>query len=62
MRRCKGGLGRACTLAALYLQEAPRALSADAAVERVRALRGPAAIQTVRQFNCVMEYAPGKGR
>ena len=48
-RRCRTGLGRACTVAALYLQEAQPGLSGEAAVERVRALRGPAAIQTVRQ-------------
>jgi hypothetical protein len=46
--RCKGGLGRACTVAALYLQEAA-GLTAEASIERMRHLRGPGAIQTVRK-------------
>lgn len=56
--QCKGGLGRAPTVMAMYLTEAVPGLTAEAAIARVRALRGNAAIQTVRQYNAVAEYAP----
>ena len=53
---CTTGLGRACSVAACLLLHVQEELSADQAVEAVRRLRGPRAVQSVRQFNFIHEY------
>ena len=53
---CSTGLGRACTVAACLLLHVQEELTADEAVEAVRRLRGPRAVQSVRQFNFIHEY------
>lgn len=52
---CRGGLGRAGTVAALILREA--GLAADDAIARVRAVR-PGAIETTAQAAYVKRYKP----
>ncbi|XP_037082517.1 cyclin-dependent kinase inhibitor 3-like [Pollicipes pollicipes] len=53
---CTSGLGRSCTVAACLLLHVHEDLTADEAVEAVRRLRGPRAVQSVRQFNFIQEY------
>lgn len=53
---CSSGLGRSCTVAACLLLHVDEQLTSDQAVEAVRRLRGPRAVQSVRQYNYIQEY------
>lgn len=50
---CYGGLGRSCFLAAALMMKLDSSLAADKAIEIMRELRGPAAVQSVKQYNCL---------
>jgi protein-tyrosine phosphatase len=50
---CVGGLGRSGMVAAAWLRS--RGVSADEALARVRAARGPRAVETAEQEACVRE-------
>lgn len=56
---CRGGIGRAGTMAACVLVDQGR--SADAAVAAVRAARDARAIETAEQFQFVQRYAERRG-
>ena len=56
---CVGGLGRSGMVAASWLRS--RGLGADAALERVRAARGPRAVETAEQEQCVCSFESGRG-
>ncbi|GAB6021735.1 Cyclin-dependent kinase inhibitor 3 [Chamberlinius hualienensis] len=53
---CYGGLGRACFVAGCLMLDLNEKLSPEDVVETLRRLRGPGAIQTVKQYNFIMEY------
>lgn len=53
---CVGGLGRTGVVAALYLKKAV-GLSGDEAINRVRAVRSPRAVENADQENYVKNYA-----
>eukprot|EP00741_Cyanophora_paradoxa_P006689 tig00001030_g6470.t1 len=55
---CRGGLGRSGTVLAVYIMCRFPDLSAEATIEKLRALRGPGAIQTVKQYNLLHECKP----
>ncbi|XP_065832830.1 cyclin-dependent kinase inhibitor 3-like [Oscarella lobularis] len=50
---CYGGLGRSCLVVALFMMLLNEKLSPDCAIEMMRSLRGPRAIQTVKQYNMI---------
>ncbi|XP_076100015.1 cyclin-dependent kinase inhibitor 3-like [Mytilus galloprovincialis] len=50
---CYGGLGRSSFLAAALMMKLDSSLEADKAIEIMRELRGPAAVQSVKQYNCL---------
>lgn len=45
---CFSGLGRSCLLVALLIMLLDDSLTGDSVIEKLRSLRGPAAVQTVR--------------
>ncbi|XP_064602252.1 cyclin-dependent kinase inhibitor 3-like isoform X2 [Liolophura sinensis] len=53
---CFGGLGRSCLVAVCLLMVMDEALTPDDAIAKVRELRGPGAIQSVKQYNFVNEF------
>jgi len=53
---CYGGLGRTCLVAAALLLQMDPLMSPDAAILFLRNLRGPRAVQTVRQYNMIQEF------
>ncbi|KAL3873683.1 hypothetical protein ACJMK2_036775 [Sinanodonta woodiana] len=53
---CFGGLGRSCLVAVCLLMVTDESLSAEAAISKLRDLRGPGAIQSVKQYNFVCEF------
>jgi len=53
---CFGGLGRTGVVAACLLLSVDHDMSPAEAIERIRALRGPRAVQTMKQLNFVQEY------
>eukprot|EP00743_Colponemidia_sp_Colp-15_P005855 GILK01006294.1.p1 GENE.GILK01006294.1~~GILK01006294.1.p1 ORF type:complete len:215 (-),score=29.75 GILK01006294.1:169-762(-) len=53
---CLGGLGRTGTVVSILLRVLDSSLSAEDAIARVRDIRGPSAIQTVKQFNFIYEF------
>ncbi|KAK3591799.1 hypothetical protein CHS0354_007652 [Potamilus streckersoni] len=53
---CYGGLGRSCLVAVCLLMVIDEGLSAEAAITKVRDLRGPRAIHSVKQYNFVYEF------
>ena len=58
---CYGGLGRTCLLAAALLLSLDPSLSPGRVVALLREKRGPRAVQTVRQYNTIMEWrGPGQ--
>lgn len=56
---CKGGLGRAGTVAAMLLAEASGRVAPDDIIQRVRGAR-PNAIETVAQEQYLRQYSPRK--
>jgi len=53
---CFGGLGRACLVAACLLLQLDNKLSPGEAIETIRELRGPGAVQTVKQYNFIHDF------
>ncbi|KFO74603.1 Cyclin-dependent kinase inhibitor 3, partial [Cuculus canorus] len=53
---CYGGLGRSCLVAACLLLQLLDALAPQQAIDSVRNLRGPGAIQTIKQYNFLHDF------
>ncbi|NWH65835.1 CDKN3 inhibitor, partial [Geococcyx californianus] len=53
---CYGGLGRSCLVAACLLLQLSDALTPQQAIDSVRNLRGPGAIQTIKQYNFLHDF------
>lgn len=53
---CYGGLGRACLVATCLLLQLDDEMHPEQAIEKVRQLRGPGAIQTVKQYNFISDF------
>ncbi|XP_052272414.1 cyclin-dependent kinase inhibitor 3-like isoform X3 [Dreissena polymorpha] len=53
---CFGGLGRSCLVAVCTMLVIDESLTAEQAIEKVRGLRGPGAIQSVQQYNYACEF------
>ncbi|KAL4238506.1 Cyclin-dependent kinase inhibitor 3 [Mactra antiquata] len=53
---CYGGLGRASLVAVCTLLVIDESLEPEKAIEKIRELRGPGAIQSVKQYNFVCEF------
>lgn len=53
---CFGGLGRSCLVAVCALLMIDDSLQPEKAIEKIRELRGPGAIQSVKQYNFVCEF------
>nr|XP_022334262.1 LOW QUALITY PROTEIN: cyclin-dependent kinase inhibitor 3-like [Crassostrea virginica] len=53
---CYGGLGRSCVVAACFLMTLDSEMTPEKAIEKMKELRGPRAVQTVKQFNYINEF------
>jgi len=53
---CHKGLGRSCTVAACLLMSMDENVGHEEAIKRLREVRGPRAIYSVKQFNYVNEF------
>ncbi|KAG9481460.1 hypothetical protein GDO78_010602 [Eleutherodactylus coqui] len=53
---CYGGLGRSCLIAACLLLRLDDKITPEEAIRLVKAVRGPSAIQTIKQYNFVNEF------
>jgi len=53
---CFGGLGRSCAVAACLLMSMDESLTSETAIQRLKDLRGPRAIYSVKQYNYVNEF------
>eukprot|EP00090_Calanus_glacialis_P001060 TRINITY_DN10755_c0_g1_i1.p1 TRINITY_DN10755_c0_g1~~TRINITY_DN10755_c0_g1_i1.p1 ORF type:complete len:219 (+),score=67.02 TRINITY_DN10755_c0_g1_i1:33-659(+) len=53
---CYGGLGRTCLVAATFLMTVDPSLAPETVIQLLRGVRGPRAVQTVRQYNMIMEF------
>jgi len=53
---CYGGLGRTCLVAACFLLTIDASLTPEIVIQLLRNIRGPRAVQTVRQYNMIMEF------
>ncbi|XP_048738037.1 cyclin-dependent kinase inhibitor 3-like [Ostrea edulis] len=53
---CYGGLGRSCVVGACVLMTLDSEMTPEKAIEKMKELRGPRAVQTVKQFNYVNEF------
>ena len=53
---CYGGLGRTCLIVASLLLSLDPRMSPEAVIRLMRDKRGPRAVQTVRQYNTIMEF------
>jgi len=53
---CYGGLGRTCLVVAAFLLSQDPSLQASAVINMLREVRGPRAIQTVKQYNMIQEF------
>ena len=53
---CYGGLGRAVLVAACLLQVIDEDLTPDDTISQMRELRGPRAVQSVKQYNFINEF------
>lgn len=53
---CFGGLGRSGLVAACLLQCLDEEISAEDSIRLVRELRGPGAVQSVKQYNYVIDF------
>lgn len=53
---CYGGLGRSCVVAACFLMALDSEMTPEKAIEKMKELRGPRAVQTVKQFNYINEF------
>ena len=53
---CYGGLGRTCLVVAAFLLSIDPHMTPDYVIQLLRDKRGPRAVQTVRQYNMIMEF------
>ncbi|NXC46390.1 CDKN3 inhibitor, partial [Penelope pileata] len=53
---CYGGLGRSCLIAACLLLQLLDVVTPQQAIDRLRDLRGPGAIQTIKQYNYIHDF------
>ncbi|XP_069713024.1 cyclin-dependent kinase inhibitor 3 isoform X1 [Phaenicophaeus curvirostris] len=53
---CYGGFGRSCLVAACLLLQLLDALAPQQVIDSVRNLRGPGAIQTIKQYNFLHDF------
>ncbi|XP_013396306.1 cyclin-dependent kinase inhibitor 3 isoform X2 [Lingula anatina] len=53
---CFGGLGRSCVVAACLLMYMDESLDSESAIQRLRQLRGPGAVQSVKQYNFIHDF------
>ncbi|XP_075048679.1 cyclin-dependent kinase inhibitor 3 [Mixophyes fleayi] len=53
---CFGGLGRSCLIAACLLLHMSNSITPQETIDLVRDVRGPGAIQTIKQYNFVNEF------
>uniref|UniRef100_A0A803TF08 protein-tyrosine-phosphatase n=1 Tax=Anolis carolinensis TaxID=28377 RepID=A0A803TF08_ANOCA len=53
---CYGGLGRSCLIAACLLLQLFDSVSPQQALDSLRDLRGPGAIQTIKQYNYLHDF------
>ncbi|XP_061174695.1 cyclin-dependent kinase inhibitor 3-like [Saccostrea echinata] len=53
---CYGGLGRSCVVGACFLLSLDSEITPEKAIEKMKELRGPRAVQTVKQFNYINEF------
>jgi len=59
---CYGGLGRTCLVAATFLLTVDPSLAPETVIQLLRGVRGPRAVQTVRQYNMIMEFRSLQGQ
>ena len=53
---CYGGLGRTCLVVAAFLMSIDPHMTPEYVIDLLREKRGPRAVQTVRQYNMIMEF------
>ncbi|XP_062503216.1 cyclin-dependent kinase inhibitor 3-like isoform X2 [Corticium candelabrum] len=53
---CFNGLGRSCLVVALLIMLLDDSVTGDDVLEKVRSIKGPGAVQTVRQYNMIQEF------
>ncbi|XP_060552181.1 cyclin-dependent kinase inhibitor 3-like [Ruditapes philippinarum] len=53
---CFGGLGRSCLVAVCAMLVVDESLEPQKAIDKIRELRGPGAIQSVKQYNYVCDF------
>ena len=53
---CYGGLGRTCLLVSTFLMSIDQSMSPEYVIQLMRDKRGVRAVQTVRQYNMIMEF------
>lgn len=53
---CFGGLGRSCLVAVCAMLVIDESLEPQKAIDKIRELRGPGAIQSVKQYNYVCDF------
>ncbi|KAI0217521.1 Cyclin-dependent kinase inhibitor 3 [Lamellibrachia satsuma] len=53
---CYGGLGRSAVVAACVLMLLDSKITADTAIDTMRRLRGPGAVQSVKQYNFLQDF------
>ena len=53
---CYGGLGRTCLVVAAFLMSIDPHMTPQYVIDLLREKRGPRAVQTVRQYNMIMEF------
>ncbi|KAK3750707.1 hypothetical protein QZH41_017261 [Actinostola sp. cb2023] len=59
---CIAGVGRTCLVAGLLLLELDSNMQEDAVIQKLQDLRGPNAIQTVKQFNFINDFRESKNK
>ena len=53
---CYGGLGRTCLVVSTFLMSIDPHMTPEYVIQLMRDKRGPRAVQTVRQYNMIMEF------
>ena len=53
---CFGGMGRAVVIGCCLMMDLDEDVSPSEVIEQIRALRGPRAVQSVKQYNFINEY------
>ena len=53
---CYGGLGRTCLVVAAFLMSIDPHMTPEYVIDLMREKRGPRAVQTIKQYNMIMEF------